>query len=587
MNPAGDDGRTAPARGPRQAVAGVVRVLSPRGSLTLHPVDGAFTFALRAALAMALPALALAAAGRTELAVYAMLGAFTTTFGRNLPYRRRARALALVALAMTACVGTGSALAAWALPRAGGAAVVVAAMALVAGAAKYACDAARLGGLGAVLLLFAFAAAANGTSTPADVLPHTALAAAGAALAWALAMAGRLVHPDRPQRLAVATALRALAELWDAPGADHDGRRRHRATAAVLRAHHALGLLPHAAGAERHRGVCGRLTDLSWSLLIGSATRPPDDPAALARQLRRQARALADRRRRVPPLLLPPETWPAAARADRDAGTPAPPGAGPVPPRPAELRAAELVAGRHPGGPGHRSVLLVPALRMALATAVAGGAALALGLGHGYWAALTAAAVLHSVNVRTATQRAVQRTLGTAAGLVIVLAVLALAPGPGVLVAVIVALEFLMEYVVPRNYGLGVVFLTPLALLMTDLTAPQSAGTLVADRALASVLGIVVGLLCGLLVVHDRAVVRVERALAACTAAAARAERALDGGRPAAFPDAQARLAVAVVELREADDAAAGEVWRAEIDPAELAAAEDRAHLLLERFARR
>ncbi|MFF9481968.1 FUSC family protein [Streptomyces sp. NPDC014733] len=582
MNPAGDDGRAPAARGPRQAAAGVVRVLSPRGSLTLHPVDGAFTFALRAALAMALPALVLAATGRTEQAVYAMLGAFTTTFGRNLPYRRRAGALALVALAMTACVGTGSALAAWAQPRAGGVAVVVVATALVAGAAKYACDAARLGGLGAVLLLFAFAAAANGTSTPADVLPHTALAAAGAALAWALAMAGRLVHPDRPQRLAVAAALRALAALWDTPGADHDGRRRHRATAAVLRAHHALGLLPRAAGGERHGGVCVRLTDLSWSLLIGSATRPPDDPAALARQLRDQARALADRRRRVPPLLLDPASWTAGTPTGRGAGARTLPAA----PTGAGFRAAELVAGRHPGGPGHRSVLLVPALRMALGTALAGGAASALGLGHGYWAAVSAAAVLHSINVRTATQRAVQRTLGTAAGLVLALAILALAPGPGVLVAVIVVLEFLLEYVVPRNYGLGVVFLTPLALLMTDLTAPEAAGTLVADRALASVLGIVVGLLCGLLVVHDRAVVRVERALAACTAAAAQAERALDGDRTAAFGGAQARLAVAVVELREADDAAAGEVWRAEIDPAELAAAEARAHRLLERFAR-
>lgn len=32
---------------------------------------------------------------------------------------------------------------------------------------------------------------------------------------------------------------------------------------------------------------------------------------------------------------------------------------------------------------------------------------------------------------------------------------------------------FLLEYVVARNYGLGVVFLTPLALLLTDLAAPR------------------------------------------------------------------------------------------------------------------
>lgn len=82
-------------------------------------MDGALSFALRAALAMAVPALPLALAGRADHAVYTMLGSFTTTFGRNLPYARRARVLALVAVAMTASVGCGSALAAWAQPRDG------------------------------------------------------------------------------------------------------------------------------------------------------------------------------------------------------------------------------------------------------------------------------------------------------------------------------------------------------------------------------------------------------------------------------------------------------------------------------------
>ncbi|MEW5633383.1 FUSC family protein, partial [Streptomyces hydrogenans] len=52
--------------------------------------------------------------------------------------------------------------------------------------------------------------------------------------------------------------------------------------------------------------------------------------------------------------------------------------------------------------------LLVPALRTVLGTGLAGAVALGLGLGHGYWAALSAAAVLHSADVRTATRRAVQ-----------------------------------------------------------------------------------------------------------------------------------------------------------------------------------
>ncbi|MER6644080.1 FUSC family protein [Streptomyces anulatus] len=569
---------------------------------------------------MAVPALPMALAGRADLAVYAMLGSFTTTFGRNLPYARRARVLAVVAVAMTACVGCGSALAVWAQPRDGGAgaAVTVAAMALVAAAAKFACDAARLRGLGAVLLLFAFAVAAYGSTDPTDVGVQTALAATGAAVAWVLAVLGWFVHPDRPQRLVVAAALRELADLWEAAGAGAGrGLVRHRATAAVLQACRTLGVMPPT-GAERGgRGdTCLRLTDLAWALLIASARRAPDDPCGPARNLRRQADLLVSRRRRLPRMLpelavLAPTASSRAASLPTARDTAAPgtapdtapdTGASPSPAaasssssstrlpdtslRAAEARATELVTGRGHGAAARTAVLLVPALRMLLGTGLAGAAALPLGLGHGYWAAISAAAVLHSVNVRTAAQRAVQRTLGTTAGLLIALGVLAARPEPVVLTLVIVVLEFLLEYVVARNYGLGVVFLTPLALLLTDLVAPSPAGDLVQDRALSSLLGVGIALVCALLVVHDRAAVRAQHALVACGAASARAERALGDDSVASLPAVQTRLAAAVVELREADDAAAGELWPAEIDPTELVAAERRAHLLLERLAR-
>uniref|UniRef100_UPI0005395FE1 FUSC family protein n=1 Tax=Kitasatospora sp. MBT63 TaxID=1444768 RepID=UPI0005395FE1 len=224
-------------------------------------------------------------------------------------------------------------------------------------------------------------------------------------------------------------------------------------------------------------------------------------------------------------------------------------------------------------------------LRMLVGTGLAGALAVALGLGHGYWAAISAAAVLHSVNVRTTAQRAVQRTLGTFAGLLLALALLAAHPAAAVLVGLVVVLEFLLEAVVVRNYALGVVFLTPLALLLSDLAAPAPAGELVRDRALGSVLGIVVGLGCALVVVHGHASVRVERALAVCAQTAERAERALAGRAGVPVLLVQVQLAVAVVELREAGDAAAGELWSAGIDTAALAAAEQRVYLLLARLA--
>ncbi|MGW4996202.1 FUSC family protein [Streptomyces hydrogenans] len=624
-------------------------VLSPRGALALQPADDALPFALRAALVTALAALPPFLTGRPGDAVFAMLGSFTTTFGRPLPHARRTRVLAGVAAAMTLCVAAGSALGARLRPQDGGAGalLVVAATALVAGTAKLACDRARLGGLGAVMLLFGFAVAAHAAPTPAEVLPRTLLAAGGAATAWLAALAGRLARPEGPRRHAVALALHEVAALLDAEAAGTPRTAaRHRATAAVLDAYRALeaerqptrpgtrrtagvretavtrrthGLTSSAracaracacaraacaACARAARAACARaasvrvafahafvrvpsarpafaraasvrprripgrpdragtrrppaspehaerMVDLCWSVLVAAGRRRPSygDPAGLAGVLRAHARALVRRRPGDSPALPP------AAAVNRPHGA--------RPPAPA---------------------LFVPALRMVLGTGLAGAVALGLGLGHGYWAALSAAAVLHSVDVRTATRRAVQRTLGTAAGLVLAVAVLGLRPGPLALAGTVVALELLLEYAVARNYGLGVVFLTPLALLLTELAAPaERAGALVLDRAAGSLLGILLALLCALAVVHDRAAVRARRALAACVLASAQAREALAAGRAGAAPEVlQARLAAAVVELREAEDAAAGELWPAGTDPADLARAERRAYRLL------
>ncbi|MFE1314697.1 aquaporin [Streptomyces sp. NPDC058755] len=119
--------------------------------------------------------------------------------------------------------------------------------------------------LGTVLLLFSFAMTA------------------GAALAWLLAVASRFVHPERPQRLAVAMALRRLAEALEAfASGDVQRQTRHGATVAVLHAYQSLGSPPPArtrsAGSDPDE-VSLRLTDLSWTPLIGSARCAPGAPA--------------------------------------------------------------------------------------------------------------------------------------------------------------------------------------------------------------------------------------------------------------------------------------------------------------------
>ncbi|MFG3197678.1 FUSC family protein [Streptomyces sp. NPDC048208] len=584
-----------------QLIAGLARVLSPRGSFAMAKVSGALPFALRAALTMALPTLPLVLLGHPNLAVFPALGAFTITFERSLPLRRRSRlwVLALVALAMTAAVGLGSLLAVWVGPSGpwnqGVAAVV--GMAAVAGLAKFGCDYAGLRGLGAVLLLVAFAITAEGTPALTDVLPHTALTALGAAIAWLVCLPNSL-QPQRLQRLALADALECFARALEAAGPIETSKARHQAIVAALRAYHALddsdgggGVIGITRRPSGRPASTGYSADYVWALLTTDTWRDAEG-AVVAGHLREQARMLSDRRWHTL-LPLPEELFDGSGHShtgDTTPGRPATVVPAPPEPRPPTPLAPAAPGDGKPGRPRGRrrrraAALLPTAVRTFVGTAAAGGIALFLGVGHSYWAAISAAAVLHSINVWSTMQRAVQRTLGTAIGLLLTSAVLVMHPGPVAIICLIIVFEFFLEYVVARNYGLGVIFLTPLALLLSELSSPVSASRLLHDRVIGSVIGISVGLICALLLVHGRAAVRMREALHLCTVVSDQAEHALHS-TASRRRVAQVQLAASAVELYEAKEAASGELKPTGVDPAAIAAAEHRAYDLLGRLSR-
>ncbi|WP_432561660.1 FUSC family protein [Kineococcus sp. SYSU DK003] len=139
--------------------------------------------------------------------------------------------------------------------------------------------------------------------------------------------------------------------------------------------------------------------------------------------------------------------------------------------------------------------LLAHALCCAVVVAAAGGVAVALGIGHPYWAMVAAVVPLAAPTSSTQVVRGVQRSLGTVVG-VLVAAVLLAPPLPALAVVVLLAvLQGATELVVTRNYGLAMLFITPLALLSGQLALTRPVATLVADRVLETLVGVVVGLL--------------------------------------------------------------------------------------------
>ena len=149
------------------------------------------------------------------------------------------------------------------------------------------------------------------------------------------------------------------------------------------------------------------------------------------------------------------------------------------------------------------------AARYVLGIAAAGLAVATSGIGHPYWTFVTASVPMSAPDLRARLTRAAQRVIGTGVGLGVAALVLAAHPSGYVAIIVIAGLQACTELTTGRNYSLGLVFFTPMALLLGDLMLPASIGTLLAQRALETVIGLTIAL-AATLITHERRSPRAE-----------------------------------------------------------------------------
>lgn len=581
-----------------------VRPLPVRSTVRLRrPADSWHKPALSAAAALAVPDLTLLALGRLDLILYTSAGAMCALYAHGLPYAARARTLAWVVLGMVASLGV--ALTAASLVTSPALLVLLAS--LVAAAHKTACDATRIGPPGNLILTFIATTAFFMPQRLESVPFHLGLALGAGAVAWLICMAPRLIRPYGPERTAVARALEASAALWRADR-EHALTARQGAAGAVNAAWHTLFLVP--SGGESRAGLERLLVHAESALAAPDDGRTPDPAheaercAELARTLRR-CRALpdvaltagedrelagvaAEHRLRTPeraPGPRPPGHTEHTEHTEGNAAADPPrrqaPGMGqersrrPVPGRSRGLRA--VLARLGPGSP-----LLPIGARVAVGCALAGWVSLAAGVGHPYWAVVTAASI-YQANTTLSWQRAVQRTLGNVLGLAVFFALLPLIH-TGHLAMVLLALGFQVgaEALITRNYWLGSVCVTPMALLLTEFGNHLPARTLISDRLVDTLVGAAVGLACCVLVTNRRATDRIEQALARVTAAENAARLALRTEAGSAGTGwARDRLALCLVELRDAFEVASGEWWQRALPAERVASAERGGHRTL------
>ncbi|KGI80253.1 fusaric acid resistance protein [Actinopolyspora erythraea] len=501
--------------------------------------------AMRAFLSVLTPLLVLLWLDRLDLVAGAVFGALTSVYCRSEPYRNQTRSLAAVAAGMVVAVGVGDAIALADVAPWQHRLLVVTGTAVVGALATAATTAVKLGAPGGLIFSFATGACANLAITPAEVAPHLAVCAVSGAFAWIVCVTGAMFAGLRPQRRAVAAALEATAAYLSDRS---DVLARHRSAVAVETAWARLALVGRRQrDTEEHSEL---IQTAEICEVLGASGRAASETVRSLRETATRIRAGES------------PGSPGYARQE-SAAVPA------LPPSRWHTIREVLLAAVRPGR-GSGSWLWPFAARVGVAALLAGLLADLLDIGHIYWAGVSAVSVLQATSTSRSVPRMLQRVAGTLGGVLIGLALLSTHPAVWVLILLLAALQWGAELTVTVNYAFGLLFATPVALLVSGLMTPDTPAQLASSRLWATLLGAAVAVLVAWLSPHGAWLARLRGSLA-------RVRELTE--LPRSDPE---RLRKALIELHDAYETAAGEVPESQLPTEELLAVSRRAYKLLD-----
>ncbi|MGO1406240.1 FUSC family protein [Agrococcus casei] len=144
-----------------------------------------------------------------------------------------------------------------------------------------------------------------------------------------------------------------------------------------------------------------------------------------------------------------------------------------------------------PASPKHPLVMSVQAI---VAVLLAGTIATAAGIGHPFWAMIAAVVPIPMHRIRHQVVRSSHRVVGTLLGLALSAAILLGDIPTWSLLILLPLLQFSVEFFVGKNYAIACVFITPLAIVLTFLAFPVPIESLMFDRLIETLIGVVVGM---------------------------------------------------------------------------------------------
>jgi magnesium-transporting ATPase (P-type) len=130
-----------------------------------------------------------------------------------------------------------------------------------------------------------------------------------------------------------------------------------------------------------------------------------------------------------------------------------------------------------------------------------------------YWISIAAVAIIQGRNFEHVRQRNMHRILGTFIGIGLAWLILIFNPEKIVMIVIITVLQFIIELFVVRNYGLAVIFITPLTILLTETGSEvhHQVETLMQARLLDTIIGSLIGLAAGFFLHHQQMINNVEK----------------------------------------------------------------------------
>ncbi|MCO4787346.1 MAG: FUSC family protein [Marinomonas atlantica] len=144
------------------------------------------------------------------------------------------------------------------------------------------------------------------------------------------------------------------------------------------------------------------------------------------------------------------------------------------------------------------NAILLEALFLSVCISGSYAFALILSLDNPYWVPISCAAILQGATFRMVWHRNIHRIVGTSIGMLLASFIFSFHPSPIVLALLICVLQTIIEVFIVKNYALAVTFITPLTVIMAEITSTgMDASVLLEQRMIDIVLGSFIGFIAG------------------------------------------------------------------------------------------